>query len=838
MNKRVKLAQVSLISLLSSSLVWCSEILPSFFKPKVALGAEQIIFSYPPMEVYMSVDNLETFVNEGKVKGDFGLYAALIGRNRLGGVRQALGQTFDLDPEIIDRAINMPLADPLFEQLGRLLKTENDLNGSEALRLAIMTAATDPGGFSILNVIRKFPAENIQVDASLILELVEEFPILLGYREAATQAIIQEAETEAAAEPNVNLSEIVDLRVPGPYKLTKKEMSFEVRHFRQTETGLSGSYRLDVDFLVPEGLTEPVPLIVSSHGFGSYRGHDSLARHIASYGFIVATPEHIGSSLDYRSSFIRGEVDLLLSPIEYVSRPLDISYLLDEVEKLIRTDSFWRERINFNQIGVIGNSFGGTTALALAGAEINYNRLRQQCTEDGITLNVSLLLQCRAIYLPPTNYDLRDPRVKAIVAAHPLTSALYGPEGMSKVEVPTLMVAGATDIVTPVIQEQIHPFLWLEAPEKYLAVMVPGTHFSSTLRSDTQGVEGIPEFIIGTNFDLGRPYFFGLSTAFFNVYLKQRQQDKAYLSSSYNKSLSQEGLDINFIQSLSLSQLEAAYGGPAPDPLLPKGPIAEVPPPAKETILDEIKRTGVLKAAMRRDAVPFGYIDEEQNWTGYCAEFLTSLANHLTQELNTSIKVQLIRFPSNIDNRFKIVRDRTVHLECGPNTIRNNVSGVAFSQSFFITGTQFLVRAKNKGEVQPETGLPNITTGVVKNSTNEQFLKQKYPQARPIYFRGENAISEAVKAITDNRIEAFANDGILTLGELFRQRLPIDNYVLVPEKPLTCDFYGLILPNNDIEWQRKVNGFIDSQQAEQVWEGWFTFAFPYVLLNLDFCVNR
>ncbi|MDY7020539.1 MAG: alpha/beta hydrolase [Cyanobacteriota bacterium] len=838
MNKRVKLAQVSLISLLSSGLVWCSEILPSFFKPKAALGAEQIIFSYPPMEVYMSVDNLETFVNEGKVRGDFGLYAALIGRNRLGGVRQALGQTFDLDPEIIDRAINMPLADPLFEQLGRLLKAENDLNGSEALRLAIMTAANDPGGFSILNVIRKFPAENIQVDASLVLQLVEEFPIVLGYREAATQAIIQEAEVEAAAEPDVDLSEIVDLRVPGPYKLTKKEMSFEVRHFRQTETGLSGSYRLDVDFLIPEGITEPLPLIVSSHGFGSYRGHDSLARHIASYGFIVATPEHIGSSLDYRSSFIRGEVDLLLSPIEYVSRPLDITYLLDEVEELIRTDSFWRERINFDQIGVIGNSFGGTTALALAGAEINYNRLRQQCTPDSITLNVSLLLQCRAVYLPPTNYDLRDPRVKAIVAAHPLTSALYGPEGMSKVEVPTLMVAGATDIVTPVIQEQIHPFLWLDAPEKYLAVMVPGTHFSSTLRSDTQGVEGIPEFIIGTNFDLGRPYFFGLSTAFFNVYLKQRQQDKAYLSSSYNKSLSQDGLDINFIQSLSLSQLEAAYGGPAPDPLLPKGPIAEVPPPAKETILDEIKRTGVLKAAMRRDAVPFGYIDEEQNWTGYCAEFLTSLANHLTQELDTSIKVQLIRFPSNIDNRFKIVRDRTVHLECGPNTIRNNVPGVAFSQSFFITGTQFLVRTQNKAEVQPETGLQNITTGVVKNSSNEQFVKQQYPQARPIYFRGEDAISEAVKAITDNRIEAFANDGILTLGELFRQRLPIDNYVLVPEKPLTCDFYGLILPNNDIEWQRKVNGFIDSQQAEQVWEGWFTFAFPYVLLNLDSCVNR
>jgi predicted dienelactone hydrolase len=839
MNKRAKISRVSLVSLLSLGLVWGGGILPNLFKPKPALGAEEITFSYPPINVYMSVENLETFVNEGRITGDFGVYAQLIGKNRLGDFRKILGQRFDVNPEIISRAINMPLADPLFERLGQLLQTETNINGSEALRLAIMTAASDPEGFTLLNVIRKFPAESIRVDANLIFELAEELPILLGYREVATQVIIKEAQTEAESEAKIDFSQLTDLREPGPYKLTKKEVSFQIRNIRQTETGLAGSYQLDVDFLIPEGLTEPVPLIISSHGFGSYKGHDSLARHIASYGFIVATPEHIGSSLDYRSAFIRGEVDLLLSPIEYISRPLDIIYLLDEVEKLVKTDPFWKKLIDFNQIGAIGNSFGGTTALALGGAEINYNRLRQQCTPDNFSLNVSLLLQCRAVYLPQNNYDLRDPRIKAIVAAHPLTSALYGPEGMRNVEVPTLMVAGANDIVTPVIEEQIHPFLWLNSPNKYLALMVPGTHFSSTLRSDTKGVAGVPKFIIGTNFDLGRPYFFGLSTAFFNVYLKQRQQDLPYLSSSYNKSLSQEGLDINFIQSLSLSQLETAYGRPAPAPLLPKGPIVELPPPpAGETILEEIKRTGVLKAAMRRDAVPFGYIDEKQNWTGYCSDFLNDFANHLTEKLDTSVKVQLVRFPSNIDNRFQLIRDQTVHLECGPNTIRNNIPGVTFSQPFFVTGTQFLIQTKNEDQIQPSTSLNGIKTGVIRNSSNEQFIRQQYPQTKTIYFRGENAISDAVKALTNNQIDTFANDGILTLGELFRQKVPIEDYTLVPEKPLTCDFYGLALPNNDTRWRRMVNSFIDSQQAEQVWEGWFTFAFPYVLLNLDYCVNR
>jgi ABC-type amino acid transport substrate-binding protein len=117
-------------------------------------------------------------------------------------------------------------------------------------------------------------------------------------------------------------------------------------------------------------------------------------------------------------------------------------------------------------------------------------------------------------------------------------------------------------------------------------------------------------------------------------------------------------------------------------------------------------------------------------------------------------------------------------------------------------------------------------------------MRQQYPQTQRIYFRGENAISEAVKAVTNDQIDAFANDGILTLGELFRQKLPFENYTLVPEDPLTCDFYGLVLPDNDIQWRRTINTFIDSERAEQVWGSWFTFAFPYVLLNLDYCVNR
>jgi hypothetical protein len=117
----------------------------------------------------MSVDNLETFVNEGKITGDFGLYAGLIGKNRLGSFRQVLGQRFNVNPDLVALAVKMPIVDPLFRQIGQVLQVDSKTNGSEALRLAIITAAADPEGFTLLNVIRKFPAETIRVNYRLFL---------------------------------------------------------------------------------------------------------------------------------------------------------------------------------------------------------------------------------------------------------------------------------------------------------------------------------------------------------------------------------------------------------------------------------------------------------------------------------------------------------------------------------------------------------------------------------------------------------------------------------------------------------------------------------------------
>ena len=105
---------------------------------------------------------------------------------------------------------------------------------------------------------------------------------------------------------------------------------------------------------------------------------------------------------------------------EFIDRPKDISYVIDELER--RNQIAMRGKLDLNKIAVIGHSFGGYTALAVAGATLEFEHLAQECPGS---LNLSLLLQCNALNLDPEVYSLKDERVKAIALTNPLKSTIF-----------------------------------------------------------------------------------------------------------------------------------------------------------------------------------------------------------------------------------------------------------------------------------------------------------------------------------------------------------------------------------------------------------------------------
>ncbi len=776
-------------------------------------SAEKINLVYSSLKFPLSIESLEVFAETGEITGDFRDYSDFMDEQSLEQLRRFLAKSYNFSQLRLYQIGRTSLGEDLLKQLGKVVSTHSKRNGFYAIRGAILTAAGDHDSWTVIDVLKAFPTPEIFINVKSLVQLKDDFFLYQSYREAVEKAVVIEANRQAETENKFNFADFPDLRDKGKYTFRKETVTLKRSEYRQTQDGFVSEYNFNVDFYVPENLAKPAPVVLISHGFGSVRqNYISVAEHLASYGFIVVVPEHIGSDLRYRQELLKGGLSSALSPVEYIDRPRDLSFLIDQLEELVANEPKWAKVFNLEQIGIIGDSLGGTTVLSLAGAPLNIPRLREECQRKQVIINTALILQCQASNLPPIEYNLEDDRIKAVISAHPLTSGIFGPESMAQIDIPILMTAGSDDIITPVVVEQIHPFMWLQNQPKYLLLYQPGTHFSSSKPSTEFTADYIPEVLIGRNRAISSRYFQGTVVAFMEVYLKDNQDYLPYLSASYGNFISQENdnLNISQIQQLSEETIVSAYGGELPVIINPPAVASVAKIENKISIIEEIKETGILKVAYPRNTEPFGYLDQNGDWGGFCAFYGQQLANYLTKELDFLVQPKVVVFPSNLNNRFDLVADGQVHLECGANTITEDVTKVNFSLPFFVTGTYFLIPKTAINQFNPNQSLAQSKIGVLKDSITASFLDQKYPQAQPVYFEGVEAIETAIQALENQEINAIIDDGVLLQNKLANDNSLSDKYRVVPQLPLRCDFYGLLLPKDDTEWENLVNKFMDN----------------------------
>lgn len=158
----------------------------------------------------------------------------------------------------------------------------------------------------------------------------------------------------------------------------------------------------------PEGQASEHPLIVFSHGFGSYhKGCRHIAEYLARNGYVVA-------AVDFPLSSMKSPVEVP-QLLDVVNQPRDVSAVIDHV--LTLNDDVSSEvyrRIDQNSIGAMGLSLGGlTTAL---------------------------------VSFHP---DLKDERIKAAVMMAPPLEAFSEQFYKSNPTVKSLVISGTLDRVVP-----------------------------------------------------------------------------------------------------------------------------------------------------------------------------------------------------------------------------------------------------------------------------------------------------------------------------------------------------------------------------------------------------
>ncbi|MGK7930068.1 MAG: amino acid ABC transporter substrate-binding protein [Microcystaceae cyanobacterium] len=240
-------------------------------------------------------------------------------------------------------------------------------------------------------------------------------------------------------------------------------------------------------------------------------------------------------------------------------------------------------------------------------------------------------------------------------------------------------------------------------------------------------------------------------------------------------------------------------------------------------ILDKIKQTGTITAGVRKDAIPFGYINAQGQWVGYSKDILELIRQEVEQQVGRSVKLQFVEVTP--QNRFDKIKTKAIDIECASTTFTwERDKNVDFTMSYFASGTQLLV--KNGSGITSLDTLIGKRIGVIPNTTNEKIIREQQPAAQLVMVKDRN---EGLALLEKGEIDGFASDGIVLEGLKREASNPV-MFSVVPEFPYQYEAYACMVPQDESEWLNVVNyGLVkymqgvvtDEPKAVAVYEKWF-----------------
>jgi predicted dienelactone hydrolase len=275
---------------------------------------------------------------------------------------------------------------------------------------------------------------------------------------------------------------------------------YAVTSVDQTWFDVSRNRSVPARIYYPTDAARPCPVIIFSTGLGRSRDDCAyLGRHWASCGYVSVHVQHKGSDEEVRQGNLRPRKELrraFYAPQNIRNRPLDIIFVIHQLDQMHQSGSALGKRCDLTRIGVAGHDFGAQTVLTLAGE----------------------VLPGKVAYI--------EPRVKAVVAMSSPVPLGQVPLSLAYGDVsrPCLHITGTADnsiVATTQASQRRLPFDYMHGADQYLITFYGADHmtYSGHLRAANSGHDALFQRLIAE-----------CSAVFWDAYLKDDAGAKAWLA--------------------------------------------------------------------------------------------------------------------------------------------------------------------------------------------------------------------------------------------------------------------------------------------------------------------
>jgi polar amino acid transport system substrate-binding protein len=232
------------------------------------------------------------------------------------------------------------------------------------------------------------------------------------------------------------------------------------------------------------------------------------------------------------------------------------------------------------------------------------------------------------------------------------------------------------------------------------------------------------------------------------------------------------------------------------------------------TLLDEIKRRGVLRAGIRFDNPPHSFIDEDGDWVGFDVDIAVALADELGVRLEKVKVDELTRISFLKNGKIDVAVASMSH------TIERE-NEIDFSQTYFWSKQTFLVR---KSEIDSLDDLVGKTVGMDRGSSaignwRDWLEANGHPQeAEIVEFGDKQAAAEAVR---QGAIAGWAEDYEILAS--FAKQDP--SLTVLSDESIGLKLDGIGVRENDSELRDAINHALQriasSGRYREIYDRWF-----------------